>query len=53
MQQFVFNVSCENVHLGAPFERQIMPGNFAPTKRFELGVPEEAPDGGATLRHQR
>lgn len=44
MQQFIFNVTCEGVNLGAPFEREIMTGNFTPTARFEYGDPNEAPD---------
>ena len=44
MQQFIFNVTCEGVNLGAPFEREIMTGNFTPTTKFEYGDPNEAPD---------
>ncbi len=44
MQQFIFNVTCEGVNLGAPFEREIMTGNFTPTVKFEYGDPNEAPD---------
>jgi hypothetical protein len=44
MQQFIFNVTCEGVNLGAPFEREIMIGNFSPTTRFEYGDPNEQPD---------
>ncbi len=44
MQQFIFNVTCEGVNLGAPFEREIMTGNFEPTTKFEYGDPNEAPD---------
>ncbi len=44
MQQFIFNVTCEGVNLGAPFEREIMIGNFNPTTKFEYGDPNEAPD---------
>ena len=44
MQQFIFNVTCEGVNLGAPFEREIMTGNFNPTTKFEYGDPNEAPD---------
>lgn len=44
MQQFIFNVTCEGVNLGAPFEREIMKGNFNPTTKFEYGDPNEAPD---------
>ena len=44
MQQFIFNVTCEGVNLGAPFEREIMTGNFKPTTKFEYGDPNEAPD---------
>lgn len=44
MQQFIFNVTCEGVNLGAPFEREIMTGNFTPTSKFEYGDPNEAPD---------
>ena len=44
MQQFIFNVTCEGVNLGAPFEREIMIGNFNPTSKFEYGDPDEAPD---------
>ncbi len=44
MQQFIFNVTCEGVNLGAPFEREIMTGNFSPTTKFEYGDPNEAPD---------
>lgn len=44
MQQFIFNVTCEGVNLGAPFERDIMVGNFTPTTKFEYGDPNEAPD---------
>lgn len=44
MQQFIFNVTCEGVNLGAPFEREIMTGNFTPTSKFEYGDPNEEPD---------
>ncbi|BCM89906.1 hypothetical protein IAD21_01756 [Abditibacteriota bacterium] len=44
MQQFIFNVTCEGVNLGAPFEREIMTGNFTPTTKFEYGDPNEQPD---------
>lgn len=44
MQQFIFNVTCEGVNLGAPFEREIMIGNFTPTTKFEYGDPNEQPD---------
>lgn len=44
MQQFIFNVTCEGVNLGAPFEREIMMGQFRPTSRFEYGDPNEQPD---------
>ncbi len=44
MQQFIFNVTCEGVNLGSPFEREIMVGNFTPTTKFEYGDPDEAPD---------
>lgn len=44
MQQFIFNVTCEGVNLGAPFEREIMIGNFNPTTKFEYGDPNEPPD---------
>ena len=44
MQQFIFNVTCEGVNLGAPFEREIMTGNFTPTTKFEYGDPNEEPD---------
>lgn len=44
MQQFIFNVTCEGVNLGAPFEREIMIGNFTPTTKFEYGDPNEEPD---------
>lgn len=44
MEQFIFNVTCEGVNLGAPFEREIMTANFAPTDRFEYGDPNEQPD---------
>ena len=44
MQQFIFNVTCEGVNLGVPFEREIMIGNFSPTSKFEYGDPNEAPD---------
>ncbi len=44
MQQFIFNVTCEGVNLGAPFEREIMTGDFTPTSKFEYGDPNEAPD---------
>lgn len=44
LQQFVFNVTCEGVNLGTPFERDIMTGNFAPTTKFEYGDPDEEPD---------
>ena len=44
MQQFIFNVTCEGVNLGAPFEREIMIGNFSPTTKFEYGDPNEQPD---------
>jgi len=44
MEQFVFNVTCEGVNLGVPFEREIMTGNFSPTTRFEYGDPDEQPD---------
>jgi len=44
MQQFIFNVTCEGVNLGVPFEREIMLGNFSPTSKFEYGDPNEAPD---------
>ena len=44
LQQFIFNVTCEGVNLGAPFERDIMIGNFTPTSKFEYGDPDEAPD---------
>ncbi len=44
MQQFIFNVTCEGVNLGAPFEREIMTGNFNPTNKFEYGDPNEKPD---------
>jgi hypothetical protein len=44
MQQFIFNVTCEGVNLGAPFERDIMIGNFNPTSKFEYGDPNEKPD---------
>ena len=44
MQQFIFNVTGEGVHLGAPFKREIMKGNFKPTTKFEYGDPNEAPD---------
>ena len=44
MQQFIFNVTCEGVNLGAPFEREIMIGNFRPTTKFEYGDPNEEPD---------
>lgn len=44
LQQFVFNVTCEGVNLGAPFEREIMLGNFTPTTKFEYGDPNEEPD---------
>ena len=44
MQQFVFNVTCEGVNLGNPFEREIMTGDFAPTTKFEYGDPDEPPD---------
>ncbi len=43
-QQFIFNVTCEGVNLGAPFEREIMIGNFTPTTKFEYGDPNEQPD---------
>lgn len=43
-QQFIFNVTCEGVNLGAPFEREIMTGNFTPTTKFEYGDPNEEPD---------
>jgi len=44
MQQFIFNVTCEGVNLGAPFECEIMTGNFSPTTKFEYGDPNEEPD---------
>jgi hypothetical protein len=44
MEQFIFNVTCEGVNLGAPFERDIMTGNFTPTTKFEYGDPNEEPD---------
>ena len=44
MEQFVFNVTCEGVNLGVPFERDIMTGNFNPTTKFEYGDPNEEPD---------
>ena len=44
MEQFIFNVTCEGVNLGVPFEREIMTANFAPTDRFEYGDPDEQPD---------
>lgn len=44
LQQFVFNVTCEGVNLGTPFERDILTGNFAPTTQFEYGDPDEEPD---------
>ena len=44
MQQFIFNVTCEGVNLGTPFEREIMTGNFSPTTKFEYGDPNEEPD---------
>lgn len=44
MQQLIFNVTCEGVNLGSPFEREIMTGNFQPTTKFEYGDPNEAPD---------
>ncbi|HLA63180.1 MAG TPA: hypothetical protein VK610_02045, partial [Rhodothermales bacterium] len=44
MEEFVFNVTCEGVNLGVPFEREIMTGNFSPTTRFEYGDPDEQPD---------
>ncbi|PQV62438.1 hypothetical protein B1R32_1352 [Abditibacterium utsteinense] len=44
LQQFIFNVTCEGVNLGAPFEREIMIGNFTPTTKFEYGDPNEQPD---------
>lgn len=44
MQQFVFNVTCEGVNLGTPFEREIMTGDFTPTTKFEYGDPDEPPD---------
>jgi hypothetical protein len=44
MQQFIYNVTCEGVNLGAPFTREIMVGTFNPTTRFEYGDPDEAPD---------
>lgn len=44
MQQFIFNVTCEGVNLGAHFVREIMVGNFTPTNKFEYGDPNEEPD---------
>lgn len=44
MEQFLFNVTCEGVNLGTPFERDIMTGNFSPTSKFEYGDPNEEPD---------
>jgi hypothetical protein len=44
MQQFIYNVTCEGVNLGAPFEREIMVGNFTPTTKMEYGDPNEEPD---------
>jgi hypothetical protein len=44
MQQFIFNVTCEGVNLGAPFEREIMTGSFNPTSKFDYGDPNEEPD---------
>lgn len=44
LQQFIFNVTCEGMNLGAPFEREIMIGNFKPTTKLEYGDPNEAPD---------
>lgn len=44
LQQFIFNVTCEGVNLGAPFTREIMVGNFRPTDKFEYGDPNEPPD---------
>jgi hypothetical protein len=43
-QQFIYNVTCEGVNLGAPFRREIMVGAFAPTTKFEYGDPDEEPD---------
>lgn len=44
LEQFIFNVSCEGVHLGAPFTREIMVGNFQPTARFDYGDPNDFPE---------
>lgn len=44
LEQFVFNVSCEGMHLGAEFTHEIMVGNFQPTARFEYGDPNELPE---------
>ncbi len=44
LEQFIFNVTCEGMNSGAPFEREIMTGNFTPTTKFEYGDPDEAPD---------
>ena len=42
-QQFIFNVSCEGVNRGAPFEREILVGHFAETDSFDYGSPNQAP----------
>lgn len=44
LQQFVYDVTCEGVNVGAHFTREIMVGNFQPTTRHEYGDPDEAPD---------
>ena len=41
LEQFIFNVSCDGVHLGAEFTREIMVGNFQPTARFDYGDPNQ------------
>lgn len=44
MQQFVFDVTAEGVNLGEEFTREIKPGTFTPTTKFEYGDPNEPPD---------
>lgn len=44
LEQFIFNVSCEGMHLGAGFTREIMVGNFQPTARFDYGDPNDFPE---------